>query len=121
VLLLLSGRVEKISTRDNLFGSRRQAALIGGDAMLDNRPSQHTYRASSFLRVLRLPVGLYTEVIRRNGLLDNVRHVANMRIFLNKTNLFSEGLPVAVLDALLTARRNGTFNPASLLAAMIFR
>jgi len=115
MLLLLSGRVEVISARDNLFGSLSAGALIGGDAMLDNRPAQHTYRASSFLRVLRLPVGLYAEVIRRNGLLDSVRHVANMRIFLNTTNLFSEGLPVAVFGRIIDGAKERHFQPGELI------
>lgn len=111
MLLLLSGRVEKIRTRDNLFGSLSAGSLIGDDAMLDNSPSQHTYRASSFVRILRLPVRLYAEVIRRNGLLDRLRRVVDMRIFLNTTSLFSEGLPVAVLGRIIDGATERLFQP----------
>ncbi|MDD5300339.1 MAG: bacteriohemerythrin [Gallionella sp.] len=115
MLLLLSGRVEKIRTRDNLFGSLSAGSLIGDEATLDNRPSRHTYRASSFVRVLRLPVGLYTEVIRRNGLLDRVRRVAGMRTFLNATSLFSEGLPVAVFGRIIDGATERRFQPGEII------
>ncbi len=115
MLLLLSGRVEKIRTRDNLFGSLSAGSLIGDDAVLDNLPSQHTYRASSFVRVLRLPVGLYAEVIRRNGLLDRVRRIAGMRTFLNTTSLFSEGLPVAVFGRIIDGATERCFQPGEVI------
>jgi len=115
MLLLLSGRVEKIRTRDNLFGNLSAGSLIGDDAMLDNHPSRHTYRASSFVRVLRLPVSLYAEVIRRNGLLDRVRRIADMRTFLNTTSLFSEGLPVAVFGHIIDGATERRFQPGEII------
>lgn len=96
VLLLLSGLVEKIRTSDNMFGNLSAGSLIGVGAMLDNRPSRFTFRASSFVRLLRLPIKLYAEVIGRNGLLEHMRHTADLLAFLESTNLF-DGLPVTVL------------------------
>ena len=110
VLLLLSGQVEKIRTRNNVFGSLSAGVLIGDAALLENRPSQHTYRASSFVQVLRVPVGLYAEVIRRNGLLDRVRRFTEMCNFLNTTSLFSEGLPVAVLRRIIDGATERRFH-----------
>ncbi len=109
VLLLLSGRVEKIRTRDNFFGSLSAGSLIGDDAMLNNSASLYTYRASSFVRVLKLPTLLYAEVLRRNGLLGRVRRVADMCNFLNMTSLFSEGLPVAVLGRIIDGATDRRF------------
>lgn len=115
MLLLLSGWVEKIRTRDHLFGSLSAGALIGSDAMLENRSSRHTYRASSFVYVLRLPVGLYAEVIRRNGLLDSVQHVSKMRIFLKSTDLFNEGIPVEVFTRIIVGATNKRYQPGELI------
>ena len=111
VLLLVSGRVEKIRTRDNMFGSLFAGSLIGIGAMLDNRPFRYTYRASSFVRVLRLPSGLYAEVIRRNGLLDRMRRTTDLRTFLDTTNLFSEGLPATVLGRIVDSATERNFQP----------
>ncbi len=101
ILLLLSGQVEKIRTSDKMLGSLSVGSLIGDDAILDKRPFQHTYRASSFVRLLRIPIGLYAAVIRRNGLLIRLLRMSAMRSFLNTTSLFSEGLPVAVLGRII--------------------
>lgn len=101
VLLLLSGRVERIRTRDDLFGHLPAGAMIGDQAILDQRPATHTYRASSFLWALRLPPSLYAEVVRRNKLLDHRRHASALSKFLDTTNLFGDGLPVAVLGRIV--------------------
>lgn len=101
VLLLLSGRAEKIRTSNGLYGNLPAGALIGDLAVLDNRPSQHTYRASSFLRVLRLPRAVFEEVVRRNGLLEHRRSAAELSSFLDTTNLFGDGLPLEVLGHIL--------------------
>ncbi|MFA7269776.1 MAG: bacteriohemerythrin [Sterolibacterium sp.] len=101
VLLLLSGHVEKIRTRDNLFGNLPAGALIGDQAILDNRPATHTYRASSFLWVLHLPPTLFVEVIRRNQLQEHRRHAAKLSQFLDTSNLFGDGLPIAVLGRIV--------------------
>ncbi|MEI6306779.1 MAG: bacteriohemerythrin, partial [Deltaproteobacteria bacterium] len=82
---------------------------------LENRPSHHTYRASSFVWILRLPVHLYAEVIRRNGLLDRLRRVADMRSFLNTTSLFSEGLPVTVLGRIIDGATERRFEPGEFI------
>lgn len=116
IFLLLSGRVEKIRPSVNIFGSLSAGSLIGDDAMLGNRPCMHTYRASSFVQVLRLPVSLYTEVIRRNGLSERVRRVADMRIFLNTTSLFSEGLPVSVLGRIIEGATERRFPAGEIIS-----
>jgi len=116
VLLLLSGHVEKIRTRDNLFGSLSAGSLIGDDAILDNRPLLHTYRASSFVRVLRVPVGLYATLIRRNGLLVRLLRMSAMRGFLDTTSLFSEGLPVAILGRITDGATERHFKAGEIIA-----
>ena len=101
VMLLVSGHVEKLRTRDRLHGRLSVGSLIGGSAMLDKRPSRHTYRASSFLRVLRLPSVLFATVVERNGLLERVRRAADLGAFLDNTNLFGDGLQVAALGRII--------------------
>jgi len=111
VFLLVSGLVEKLRTRDKLYGSLPVGSLIGGSAMLDNRPSRHTYRASSFVRVLPLPAGLFAAVVKRNGLLDRVRRAADLSAFLDTTNLFGDGLQAAVLGRIIDSASETRFNP----------
>ena len=114
--MLISGRVEKIRTRDNIFGSMSAGSFIGVGSILDNRPSHNTYRASSFLRVIRLPGGVYAEVIRRNGLLDLMRRTAKLRAFLDSTPLFSEGLPATALRRIVETVKERHFKPGETIA-----
>ncbi|MDD2865153.1 MAG: bacteriohemerythrin [Methylococcales bacterium] len=116
VLLLVSGQVEKLCTRENLFGSLSAGAFIGAEAILSDSAVRHTYRALSFVRVLRLPLKLYTEVIRRNGLFDSVQHFVEMRNFLNTTSLFSEGLPVDILSRIISGIQEKEFKAGSVIS-----
>lgn len=116
VLLLVSGQVEKLCTRDNLFGSLSAGAFIGTEAILSDSAVRHTYRALSFVRVLRLPLKLYTEVIRRNGLFDSIQHFVEMRNFLNTTSLFSEGLPVDILSKIISGIQEKEFKAGSVVS-----
>jgi len=116
LLLLLSGQVEKIRTRDKLYADLSAGSLIGASAMQDNRASQHTYRACSFVRVMRLPIAFYFEVVRRNGLLDRIRRTADLRTFLETTDLFSEGVPVAVFGSIVDGALEQRFQPGEVIA-----
>jgi hemerythrin len=115
MLLLLSGWVERIRICDNIFDTLSPGSLIGEDTLLDKRPSQYTYRASSFVWVLRLPIGFYNEVIRRNGLSDYMRRVADLRNYLNTISLFSEGLSAAVLGRIIDGATERNFQANELI------
>jgi hemerythrin len=115
VLLLVSGIVDKICTRENLFGSVRVGSLIGEGMVLHKKPSPITYRASSFVRVLRLPAGLYAEVIQRNGLRDRVQRAAGLSDFLETTKLFAEGLPVEVFGRIVDQSTERAYQPGEVI------
>lgn len=115
VMLLISGRVEKLRTQDQLYGSLSGGSLIGEDTLLDKRTSRYTFRASSFLRVMRLPAELYWTVVRRNGLLERVRRAADLNAFLDTTKLFGEGLQVAVLGRITDGATERRFQPGEMV------
>jgi hemerythrin len=115
VLLLLSGQIEKLCTRDNFLGYLPTGAFIGSEAILGNHAVQYTYRAVSFVRVLRLPLKLYGEVIRRNGLFESVQNFVDMRCFLNTTRLFSTGLPIDVLNQIIHGIKERVFKAGTIL------
>ena len=116
VLLLVSGLVEKLRTRDKLYGSLPIGSLIGGNSILDNRAALHTYRASSFVQVLRMPAGMFAAVVERNGLLERVRRAADLNTFLGTTNLFGEGLEVATVGRIIDSATERRFQPGEVLA-----
>ncbi len=121
VLLLISGMVEKICTRDNLFGSMRVGSFIGEGMVLHKIPSPITYRASSFVRVLRLPAGLYAEVIQRNGLQDRVQRASSLSDFLETTNLFAEGLPIEIFGRIVDQSTERTYKSGEVIAGRDLR
>jgi hemerythrin len=116
VLLLVSGRIEKTRSSDSIFGSLSAGSLIGVGTTLGNQPSGYTYRAASFVRILRLPSILYAEVIRRNGLLDRMRRIVDLRAFLDTTSLFSEGLPAAFYGRIVDNASERRFGPGEPVA-----
>ncbi len=118
ILLLLSGRVEKIRSSYNIFGSLSAGLIIGDDILLDQRASSYTYRASSFVRVLKLPAFIYLEIIRRNNLLEPVRHIISMRNFLNRTRLFSEDLPMLVFKRIIDGISEQHYPSGTILSGM---
>lgn len=109
VILLVSGQVEKIRSSDNLFGNLSAGALIGIGTTLHNRPSRFTYRATSFAQVMQFPVGIFAEVIQRNGLLELMQRESNLRDFLETTNLFNESLPAATFRNIIDSASEKTF------------
>lgn len=113
LLLLLSGQVEKLRTRDNMYAGLSSGTIIGANAVLDNRASRHTYRARSFVRVMNLPVGLYSEVVRRNGLSARMRRTADLRAFLDTSKLLSEGFPIALFGRIVDAALERRFEPGA--------
>ncbi len=115
VMLLVSGHLEKLRTRDQLHGRLSVGSLIGGSALLDKRPSRHTYRASSFLRVMRLPANLFSTVVERNGLLDRMHRAADLGSFLDNTNLFGDGLQVAALGHIIDNATERRFSAGEII------
>lgn len=109
VLLLLSGMVERICTRVDVFGTLSAGALIGDGAILAGRPSNSTYRASSFLQVMRIPPSIFIEVVERNRLQARRQRGAELRASLEATELFSDGIPVSVLGKLIGAAEEHTY------------
>jgi len=110
VLLLLTGGVEKICTKTGYYGSLSAGSMIGESVILKDHAFQHTYRASSFVRAMRFPRSLYEQIIKRNGLWDRLRRVADLRAFLNTTRLFSQSPHVAVLGRIIEGARERRFN-----------
>lgn len=109
VLLLVSGQVEQLNTRQRFFGTLSAGAFIGEKAALGDTPSQHTFHAASFLRALRIPRALLGEVVRRNHLQDHFSRSAELSAFLETTRLLGHGIPVGVFKRILEAARERRF------------
>jgi len=103
VLLILTGMVEKISSRDDLHNQLSAGSLIGEIPGLKSQPMNETYRAAGYVRALKIPSSLYIELVRRNGLLPKIEKTSRKRAFLQSTALFGEGIPYPVLGRIVDA------------------
>jgi hemerythrin len=117
ILLILSGMVEKIRTRDNVYATLSAGALIGAISALTSHTSQHTYRAASFVQALRFPAALFSSVVRHNHLLTKLQSSFDLRSFLESTSLFSEGLPAVVMNRMIEDARTHRFKAGEIIAS----
>ncbi len=92
IFLLLTGEIEMISADTSLHIVLSAGAFIADVAGMMNRKLGETYRASSFVDVLKIPVTLYQAFIKRNGLSEAMEELADTRKFLKTTWLFGEYL-----------------------------
>ncbi|MBF0308003.1 MAG: bacteriohemerythrin [Magnetococcales bacterium] len=111
VLLILGGVVERIISRDNVQSRLSAGALIGEKSCLHHQISPATYRAASYVQVLRIPGRLYLELVRLNGLLPKIEALWEKWSFFQTTTLFGEGVSYPVLSQILDRARVKRFRP----------
>ncbi|MBF0628497.1 MAG: bacteriohemerythrin [Magnetococcales bacterium] len=99
--LILSGAVEKIRTRDGIFGRISSGDMIGEMSGLLESGSRHTYSAACYVKALAIPVGIYRELVQRNGFMERILRNAEFGAFLQSTPLFSEGMSPPIMGPLL--------------------
>ena len=115
IYLLLTGAVEKIRTRDNLYSHLSIGALVGESAGVYRKPTRSTYRTVCFVRALRIPVALYRELIERNRLMTWIEGTWVDRDFLESTRLFNEGVPYHSLSRIVESLQVGHFEAGAVI------
>ncbi len=90
IYLILTGTIEVIQTKLNLYNLISAGSIIGEISGLISISSKETYRALSYVQVLELPKELYLEFVKRNHLYANIEKSKDNREFLQNTSLFGE-------------------------------
>lgn len=98
VQVILQGMVEKISSRNNTMSYLSAGAIIGELFGIHQKPADATFRASCFVKVLQIPVGLYMVFAKRNDIYAKIEKVDELRSFLQTCYLFEEGVSYPVLN-----------------------
>jgi hemerythrin len=111
ILILLSGRVEKIRTKDNFLSTLSAGAILGDPSDLQGRASKYTYRAAAFIKILKIPLTLYAEIIKQNHLTERLERTHDLRLFFESTGLFGEGVSAAVLAQIIDQIKTLRLNP----------
>jgi hemerythrin len=101
ILLILTGAVEKIRTKENLYSQLSSGAVVGELSGLYGRPAKSTYSTACFARALKIPVTLYRNLVERNNLMSTIEQTWEKRDFLETTCVFAEGVPYQVVGQIV--------------------
>lgn len=111
IYLILTGNVEHIQSGTGRQSILSAGALIGEISGLNNVPSTDTYRAVSFVHVLRLPRSLYLGFVKKNDLYGKIERIQEKRKFLQNTWLL--GYSISYLKQVtLTRSMKFYYHPA---------
>ncbi len=103
IFLVLTGNVERISSKDGIYNMISAGGLIGEYSGMHAFRSNSTYRSVSFVSALRLPSKLYVEFIRRGDLYQRIERLYESREFLERTWLFGESISPSVQNRIAEA------------------
>jgi hemerythrin len=108
VHLLLTGQVELLHTRKKVFSTLSSGAMLGEATALSGKASSETYRAANFVQALRIPLDLYSQFVKSNGLEELMLRQMDVRSFLYTNRLFGDAMSCTrqnAIAAALTPRR----------------
>jgi hemerythrin len=92
IYLVLTGTVETLHGGMGVSGVLSAGSLLGELSCLYRSISQQTYRASSFVRAIRLPGRLYLGFVKKNNYYAQIKAIHQLREFLQNTELFGEAI-----------------------------
>jgi hemerythrin len=93
IYLVLTGTVEILQGDTGASGVLSAGSLLGEVSCLYRSLSLITYRASSFVRAVRLPGRLYLNFVKKNNYYAQIKALHELREFLQNTELFREAIP----------------------------
>lgn len=115
VYLILTGQVDVIRTRTRIFSTLSTGGLMGEYSALTEKPSPETYRATNFVQALCIPVDLYAQFVKNNGLLEEMLRMQDLRSFMHTSRLFGDGLSCTLQNAIAEATTSQTATAGELL------
>lgn len=92
IYLVLTGTVEILRGDMGITGVLSSGSLLGELSCLYRSVSSLTYRASSFVRAVRLPGRLYLGFVKKNDFYAKIKVLHELREFLQQTDLFGEAI-----------------------------
>lgn len=114
--LIVTGVVEMIDTETGTMNRLSAGAMAGELSGITGGRSRATFRAATYVRALKLPCSLYSDVVEANGLMEVVEHLRNRREFLQRTWLFGESISTPVQNTLAGAMRSQRLGKGESLA-----
>jgi len=97
---ILTGSVEMLDTKTNTAHRMSAGSFIGDMHGLYDVKSTETYRGISFVKALKLPIGMYKEFVKRNDSFSAIAMLAEKRELLQKSWLFGGSISDGIKNAL---------------------
>ncbi|MBU2510165.1 bacteriohemerythrin [bacterium] len=92
IYLVLTGNVELIQSKHSVNHVVSSGELVGEIPALNDECSNATFRAVSFVQVLKLTHFIYLSFVEYNSLHEGIKELQKIRRFLRKTTLFGESI-----------------------------
>ncbi len=115
VYLLLTGNIEMINTKESTYNVLSAGSFIGEMSGIQGVASEHTFRAATFVQLLRIPVSLYMPFIKENDLYSVIRQLQGRREFLQQTSLFGDSVSTVVLNRIAQKMKRITLEEGEVL------
>lgn len=116
IYLVLNGVLEFIETESRIHNTLSSGSIVGELSGLMGVESRGTYRAESYVNILKIPAGLYREFVKRNNLYDEIRRMNDIRWFLQNTWLFGEMISCPIMNRIAREMESIAFAQGQLIA-----
>ncbi|MBF0454481.1 MAG: cyclic nucleotide-binding domain-containing protein [Magnetococcales bacterium] len=116
IYLVLTGTVEVLQGDWGISGILSAGSLLGEISCLYHTASQVTFRASSFVRAVRLPGRLYLGFVQKNNYYTQIKVLHELRSFLQETELFGEAIPYPKQNEIAQAIQVSSFGSGEIIA-----
>lgn len=98
IYLILTGVVEYLHAGMDVYGMLYAGSLVPDIITgMMQAPTDHTYKAVSYVRVLKISRKLFFRLVRKLGVYRTVENLEDKRLFLEHTWLFGGGVSLPVL------------------------
>jgi hemerythrin len=105
IFLVVTGTVEKIRSKDDVYNVISAGGLIGEYSSIHKVPSASTFRTVSYVQALRLTGNSYSGFISKNNLNDEIARLLENREILEQTWLFGETISPPVQNQIARSMR----------------
>jgi hemerythrin len=105
VYLIITGGVEYIDAKSQTRNILSAGSIIGEEAVLSGEPPLRTYRAMSYIKVLKISCELYKVFLNRNFMSDDIKRIFENKLFLQNTWLFGEMVSSVILNSIAKLMR----------------
>ena len=103
LFLILSGNVEAVNTHSGSVSSLLAGGMVGSMPGIFVQTEAITYRASSFVQALPLPISLILEFINKKKIAEQFDELEERRNFIQQTDLFGNSLSYPVQNKIAQA------------------